>query len=148
MRMQNDGRPVTLAVAESCTGGLFGARITETSGASKYFLGGVIAYQNHAKTSLLGVPKSVLGKYGAVSAQTAVRMASGVRKKFKADIGIAVTGIAGPGGGRPAKPVGLVYIALSTGKRTVSKKFFFKGSRVAVRRAAAAKALAWFYRTR
>ena len=101
----------TLATAESCTGGLVAHMITEVAGSSAYFLGGVVAYSNPAKIKFLGVKKTTLEKYGAVSAQTALEMARGARSAFGADCGLATTGIAGPGGGSAQKPVGLVYIA-------------------------------------
>lgn len=104
---------LTLAVAESCTGGLLGHRITESPGCSAYFVGGVIAYSYDAKERLLHVRHDTLYNFGAVSAEVALEMAHGVRRVFSADIGLSVTGIAGPGGGLPDKPVGLVYIGFS-----------------------------------
>jgi len=106
-------RKLKLATAESCTGGLVGHRLTNVPGSSGYFEGGIIAYSYEAKERLLGVHHSTLYEHGAVSAETAIEMARGARKAFGTDIGVAVTGIAGPGGGLPGKPVGLVYIALS-----------------------------------
>jgi len=106
-------RKLKLATAESCTGGLVGHRLTNVPGSSGYLEGGVIAYSYEAKERLLGVHHDTLYEHGAVSAETALEMARGVRKALGADIGVAVTGIAGPGGGLPGKPVGLVYIALS-----------------------------------
>ncbi len=106
-------RGLTLAVAESCTGGALGSRITSVAGASEYFLGGVIAYENRIKDELLGVPGKLLTEYGAVSEECAKEMADGIRRVTTADIGISITGIAGPGGGTPEKPVGLVYIGIS-----------------------------------
>jgi nicotinamide-nucleotide amidase len=105
---------LTLAVAESCTGGLIGHRLTDVPGASDYFLGGVVSYSNAAKQDLLHVPAEVLAQTGAVSPETARAMARGVRAVFHADLGLAVTGIAGPSGGSPEKPVGTVYIGLAT----------------------------------
>jgi nicotinamide-nucleotide amidase len=107
----------TLAVAESCTAGLLGGRLTEIPGASRYFLGGIIAYDNRVKEGLLGIPKAILSEHGAVSAETAEAMAEGVRKAFKADYGLSITGIAGPDGGSEEKPVGTVYVGLATGRR-------------------------------
>jgi len=102
-----------LAVAESCTGGLIGHRITQVPGSSAAFLGGVIAYHNSVKEKTLGVPADVLEREGAVSEATALAMAEGVRRLLGADIGLAVTGIAGPTGGTEDRPVGLTYIALA-----------------------------------
>lgn len=104
---------ITLATAESCTGGLIGAAITSISGSSKPFKGGIIAYDNAVKTKLLGVSPSVLGKYGAVSQKTAERMAAGAIERLGVDIAISVTGIAGPGGGSEDKPVGTVWMGLA-----------------------------------
>ena len=106
-------RKLKLATAESCTGGLVGHRLTNVPGSSGYFEGGIIAYSYEAKERLLGVHHATLYEHGAVSAETAIEMARGARKAFGTDIGVAVTGIAGPGGGLPGKSVGLVYIALS-----------------------------------
>ncbi len=109
----------TLAVAESCTGGLLGGRITRIAGCSDYFLGGVIAYANAVKIRELGIPKSLLQQHGAVSAAVAQAMAAGVRRRFDADYGLAVTGIAGPDGGTLDKPVGTVWLACATGSEPV-----------------------------
>jgi PncC family amidohydrolase len=107
-------RGVTLAVAESCTGGLIGHRITNVPGSSAYYQGSITAYSYDAKELIVHVRHDTLYQYGAVSEQTAREMAQGVRRAFHADVGLAVTGIAGPDGGMPEKPVGLVYIALAT----------------------------------
>jgi PncC family amidohydrolase len=106
-------RSLTLATAESCTGGLIGYSLTEIPGSSEYYLGGVISYSNAAKIEQLGVPAKTIDQHGAVSAQTAVAMAEGARRRFGADYGISVTGVAGPGGGSDEKPVGLVYVAVA-----------------------------------
>jgi PncC family amidohydrolase len=103
-----------MALAESCTGGLVGHRLTEVAGSSTYFLGGIVAYSYEAKERLLGVRHHTIYDFGAVSAETALEMARGARRAFATDIGLSITGIAGPTGGTPDKPVGLVYIALST----------------------------------
>ncbi|HPC45384.1 MAG TPA: competence/damage-inducible protein A [Candidatus Latescibacteria bacterium] len=106
-------RNMTIAVAESCTGGLVTSRLTDVPGSSRYLVSAVVAYANAAKTDFLGVPLSTLAAHGAVSAETAAAMASGIRNRSQADLGVAVTGIAGPGGGSPEKPVGLVYLAVA-----------------------------------
>ena len=120
---------LTLAVAESCTGGLIGHRITNVAGSSDYFLGGVIAYAYDAKERILGVAHDVLYDYGAVSEEVALEMARGARRLLGADIAVAVTGIAGPGGGMPGKPVGLVYIALSARDEARCERFVWAGDR-------------------
>jgi PncC family amidohydrolase len=122
-------RGLTLAVAESCTGGLVGHRITEVAGSSDYYRGGVVAYADEVKESLLGVPRRVLAEHGAVSAVTALAMAQGVRQALGADVGLAVTGIAGPGGGTPDKPVGLVYTALATPDGEWVEPHLWRGNR-------------------
>lgn len=131
----------TLATAESCTGGLLGALITEVPGSSTYYLGGVVAYANHAKTTLLGVPPDLLADHGAVSAATATAMAVGARERLGADLAISITGIAGPGGGSPEKPVGLVFVALAAGGASRVLRLELAGNRHAVRAAATARAL-------
>jgi PncC family amidohydrolase len=107
-------REMTLAAAESCTGGLVSHRITNVPGSSAYYNGSVTAYSNEIKEAVLHVRRDILVQYGAVSAQAVLEMARGVRDVLRADVGLAVTGIAGPGGGTPEKPVGLVYVALAT----------------------------------
>ncbi len=118
-------RDLTVAAAESCTGGMIGKWLTDQPGSSQYFLGGIIAYSNEMKIQQLNVPADTIGQFGAVSAQTAEAMASGVRKLCGADIGISATGISGPDGGTDEKPVGLVYIGLSDRSGTASRKFHF-----------------------
>ncbi len=132
---------LTLAVAESCTGGLVGQKLTAVPGSSDYFQGGVIAYSNALKRRLLGVRAATLVRHGAVSAETAQEMARGARKAGRASVGLAVTGVAGPGGGSAQKPVGLVYVAVSVGAKTVSRELRLGGSRELVRARAAARAL-------
>ncbi len=119
----------TISTAESCTGGLVSHRITGVPGSSNYFLGGVVAYSNAVKMSLLGVPEDVLKRAGAVSDACALAMARGVRQRIGADIGVSTTGIAGPGGATPTKPVGLVYIACSTPWSEVVEEHHFSGDR-------------------
>ena len=119
----------TLAVAESCTGGLISHRITNVSGSSDYFLMGVTAYANAAKIEMVGVSPLSIKRYGAVSSQVALAMAEGVRRAARSDIGLGVTGIAGPTGGTKAKPVGLVYMACVVGKKRIVQELRFKGSR-------------------
>ncbi len=131
----------TLAVAESCTGGLLGHLLTEASGSSDYFLGGLIAYANRVKTSELNVDPKVLEKLGAVSSPVAAQMAEGVRKKFNSTYGIGITGVAGPSGGTAKKPVGLVFVALSAPKKTLVKEFRFLGERGLVKFRSAQEAL-------
>ncbi|GAB4327337.1 MAG: competence/damage-inducible protein A [Flammeovirgaceae bacterium] len=115
-------RKETLAVAESCTGGMVSNLITNVAGCSTYFVGGIVAYSNDVKISQLGVKKETLDTYGAVSEQTAMEMAEGIRKRLKTTYGIATTGIAGPDGGTPTKPVGTIWIGFSSEKETVAKQ--------------------------
>jgi nicotinamide-nucleotide amidase len=121
---------LTLAVAESCTGGYICHRITNISGSSAYFNRGVISYSNEAKVDLLSVDENLLRKFGAVSAEVAMAMAEGVRVKSNTDVGLSVTGIAGPTGGTPEKPVGLVYIGYSDKLETIAEKYYFSDDRV------------------
>jgi nicotinamide-nucleotide amidase len=136
-----------LSVAESCTGGLIGHRLTQVPGSSAYFDRGVITYSNQAKHEVLRVPLSLLRQYGAVSRQVAAAMAKGVRLKSRADIGLSVTGIAGPGGGTEQKPVGLVYIGLNaksarrSTQRTITEEFRFHGDRQTIKMRASQAAL-------
>ena len=132
----------TVAVAESCTGGKVGDMITSVPGSSDYFLGGVISYSDDAKVSLLGVEPAAIEGEGAVSELVALQMADGARTAFGADVGVSTTGIAGPGGGSPEKPVGLVFIAVSTCEGSVCRKHMFAGARDDVKRASSESALA------
>jgi PncC family amidohydrolase len=120
-----------VAVAESCTGGRVLDALTDLPGASAYVAGGIIAYADAAKEALLGVPRAVLEAHGAVSAQVAVAMAEGVRARLAADVAVAVTGIAGPGGGTPAKPVGLAYVAAADAAGSAVRRLAWSGDREA-----------------
>lgn len=133
-----------LAVAESCTGGLIGARLTSVPGSSVYFLGGVISYSNELKSSLLGVPDELLESEGAVSGPVAEMMALGVAAATGADCGISVTGVAGPDGGTEEKPVGTVWIGVALPSGTTSRLYQFTGDRQEVREQAAQAALQFF----
>lgn len=122
-------RNLSLASAESCTGGLIGYALTEISGSSGYYVGGLISYSNDLKEKHLGVDAATLEKHGAVSAQTCVAMANGARERYRADIGVAVTGIAGPDGGSETKPVGLTYIGVADADRNDVRRFIWTGDR-------------------
>jgi nicotinamide-nucleotide amidase len=135
------GRSLTLATAESCTGGLVAARLTSVPGSSDVFVGGVVAYANAVKEAELGVPASVLEAHGAVSSETAAAMARGARERLGADLAVSVTGIAGPGGGTPEKPVGLVYLCASGPDGERVQDFVVTGDRETVRGRAAVAAL-------
>jgi nicotinamide-nucleotide amidase len=137
---------VRVAVAESCTGGLIAEKLTDVPGSSAYFLGGVVAYADAAKTALLGVPAAMLAEYGAVSDAVARAMAEGVRARFAADLAVSTTGISGPEGGTDAKPVGLVHLALADAKGTHSDHFVFPLDRTRHRQLTAQVALDWIRR--
>jgi len=122
-------RQLTLATAESCTGGLLGTHITNIPGSSAYFMGGVIAYCDEVKRQLLGVPGDVLAQHGAVSRETALAMASGARKLLSCDLALATTGIAGPTGASPQKPIGLVYVALAAVDAHECRECCWEGNR-------------------
>jgi len=128
-------------VAESCTGGLLGALITDQPGSSTYFLGGVIAYSDQAKRDQLNVSASVIARNGAVSAPAAEAMAAGARERFGSDIAAGVTGIAGPDSDRTTKPVGLTYVAIASARGVASHEYHFAGDRWSNRRQAAGEAL-------
>lgn len=130
---------LTLAVAESCTGGALSAAITSIPGSSGYFLGGIVAYHNRIKSLALDVAEELIGSAGAVSEQVALAMAEGVRRRFGARIGVGVTGIAGPGGGTQEKPVGTVYLGISAGAVRYPGRRRFPGDRESVR----AQSVAW-----
>jgi len=134
-------RKKTLATAESCTGGKVGDMITDVSGSSDYFLGGLVSYSNESKVKLLGVKSGTLSAKGAVSEEVALQMARGVRKRMGATYGIGITGIAGPTGGSRAKPVGLVYISIASARRGIVERRVFRGSRASVKKAAARRSL-------
>ena len=129
----------TIAVAESCTGGMLGTVLTSLPGSSQAMQGGVIAYSNEVKQRLLGVPAAVITDHGAVSGETASAMARGVAHCSRADVAVAITGIAGPGGGTPDKPVGKVWFAWSIGGTVVAEQVRFRGDRATVR----AEAVRW-----
>jgi len=137
------GRRLTVATAESCTGGLIAATITAIPGASGYFLGAIVSYADAAKAGLLGVAPAVIESHGAVSAQVARAMAAGVRDRLGASLAVSVTGIAGPGGGTDAKPVGLTYVGLADGAGTEVRRFTWLGDRAGNREESAVAALAW-----
>ena len=130
------------ATAESCTGGLISGALTAIPGSSEVVLGGIVAYANSVKTALLGVPAPVIAEHGAVSAPVAAAMAEGARTALGADVAVAVTGVAGPGGGTADKPVGLVWFGLATAGTTITRSERFDGDRDAVRRATVLVALA------
>jgi len=132
---------VTIATAESCTGGLLAHTLTNVSGSSEYFDCGVISYSNTAKIQLLGIPEQLLKKHGAVSKEVAVAMAEAIRQRAQVNYGLATTGIAGPTGGTKDKPVGLVYIAISTKTTVVVKQFLFSGDRLANKESSCTAAL-------
>ncbi len=132
---------LTVSVAESCTGGTIGGILTAKPGASSYYLGGAIVYSNHSKEAVLGVSHGNLVEHGAVSREVAREMADGVMSLFCSDLSAAVTGIAGPDGGTPAKPVGTVFIAVADGRDITVSENHFTGDRDSIRRQAAEKAI-------
>jgi nicotinamide-nucleotide amidase len=134
-------RGQSLAVAESCTGGLLSQRITAMAGSSRYFLGGAVVYSNELKTAFADVPPLLIAEHGAVSKEVAIAMAEGIRKRCKASIGVGITGIAGPGGGSAEKPVGLVFVAVADGLKSEVIERKFPGDRDRVRHFAAQQAL-------
>ena len=131
----------TIAVAESCTGGLLANLFTNIPGSSQYFLLGIVAYSDRAKISLLKIPPALIKRHGAVSSPIAQLMAQNVRKIVLSSYGIGITGIAGPSGGSPTKPTGTVFISIATRNKVVTRKFHFSGGRLSVKRKTALKAL-------
>jgi PncC family amidohydrolase len=134
-------RGISVATAESCTGGLVAHLITEVPGSSAYLRGGIVAYADDVKRAALGVPVEVLAAHGAVSAQVALAMADGARHALGADLGVAITGIAGPDGGSDAKPVGLVYVAVSGLGAPIVRRFLWRGDRTTNKRSSAEAAI-------
>jgi len=134
-----------LSIAESCTGGLICDRITDVSGSSDYFMGGMVNYSNESKAKHLGIPLDYITKHGAVSPQVAKKMAQGVRKAFDTTFGLSTTGVAGPTGGTKRAPIGRVFIGLASGRRTWVWKEDLKGNRREIKRKATEKALQYFY---
>lgn len=134
----------SVSVAESCTGGLLASAFTKEAGASDYFLGGVVAYSNHLKSTLLDVPEDMLEQHGAVSPEVAQEMAESIMRISGSDIGLSTTGIAGPGGGSSQKPVGLVYIGIATLTHTEVSECRFSGDRQAVQQQAVEYAMALY----
>ena len=143
-KLSNKG--ITIGLAESCTGGLISDRLTDVAGSSHYFQGGIVCYSNRSKEELLAVQKETLARYGAVSAETAREMAEGIRNCMGTDLGVAITGIAGPDGGSDEKPVGTVHIGLSSQKELFTRQYRFRGRRRQVKLNAAMMAMDWVRR--
>jgi nicotinamide-nucleotide amidase len=135
------GRGATIATAESCTGGLLAARLTDRPGSSAYVLGGVVSYANEVKQDIVGVPAELIEAVGAVSAEVAQAMAQGVRARLGADVGVGITGVAGPDGGTPEKPVGLVHLCVAGPERTLPRRIVLPGNRADVRKRAVVVAM-------
>jgi len=135
----------TLSIAESCTGGLICDRITNVSGSSDYFMGGMVTYSNESKAKHLGIPLNYIKRYGAVSSQVARRMAQGVRKAFNTTFGLSTTGVAGPTGGTKRSPIGRVFIGICDGQRAWVRKLDLQGSRREIKEKATEKTLQFFY---
>ena len=134
-------RRMKIAVAESCTGGLIANRITNIQGASDYFDMGFVTYSNDSKELYLFVPEGVIAEKGAVSSEVAKEMAEGVKETTEADVALSVTGVAGPGGGTPEKPIGTVYVGLASKDGTVVRKFLFSGDRLSIKEQTSEEAL-------
>ena len=126
-------KELTIAAAESCTGGLLASTLTDVSGSSAYMIGGVVAYANRIKENVLDVKTDTLARFGAVSSQTAEEMAQGICRRFGVDIGLSTTGIAGPSGGTPENPVGLVWLGLTLGEKTTTIEYHFEGTRLEIK---------------
>jgi len=139
-------KKVTLATAESCTGGMLASRIIDVPGVSEVYKAGFVTYANEAKQNLIGVKEDTLAQFGAVSEQTAREMVLGTIKAAKADMAVATTGIAGPGGGTKEKPVGLVYIACGSADDIIVERCLFSGSRKEIRQASVEHALGMLYK--
>ena len=135
----------TLSIAESCTGGLVNDRITNVSGSSDYFEGGMVTYSNESKAKHIGIPLDTIKRYGAVSPQVARKMAQGVRKAFSTTFGLSTTGVAGPTGGTKRAPIGRIFIGFANGRKTLVRREDLKGSRKEIKKKAAQKALQFFY---
>jgi nicotinamide-nucleotide amidase len=135
----------TLAIAESCTGGLICDRITNVSGSSDYFMGGMVNYSNESKAKHLGIPLDYIKQYGAVSPQVAKKMAQGVRKTFNTTFGLSTTGVVGPTGGTKRSPIGRVFIGLTNGRRTWVKREDLKGHRREIKKRAAERSLKFLF---
>ena len=135
----------TVSIAESCTGGLICDRITDVSGSSDYFMGGMVTYSDESKAKHLGIPLEYIKKYGVVSPQVAKKMAQGIRKAFHTTFGLSTTGVAGPKGGTKRSPVGRVFIGIAGGKRIWVKKLDFKGNRREIKEKATETALQFLY---
>ena len=135
----------TLSIAESCTGGLICDRITNVSGSSDYFMGGMVTYSNESKARHLGIPLEDIKKYGAVSPQVAKKMAQGVRKAFSTTFGLSTTGVAGPTGGTKRSPIGRVFIGLTNGRRTWVRREDLKGHRREIKKQAAERSLKFLF---
>lgn len=131
----------TIAVAESCSGGILSSLLTQLSGSSQYFILGVITYSNQSKINILKIPAPIITKKGAVSKDVAYLMAKNIRRIAKTDYGIGITGIAGPTGATQNKPIGTVFIAIANKNKTICKNFTFQGNRVSIRKQSALKSL-------
>lgn len=134
-------RRKTIAVAESCTGGMLSCLLTDIPGSSKYFLLGIVAYSNKSKKTILNIPLKTITKYGAVSSEAAILMAKNIRKKINSDFGLSITGIAGPTGATLNKPIGTVFIGLSYKNINICQRFSFRGTRKEIRKKSAYRAL-------